>query len=77
MSSRANRRHHKNRMKDKAERVIRQFWGESDKGSIDFMRKCGDHIKMCSCSMCGNPRRNVWGSGSGKTRKELQEWRHE
>ena len=48
---RAWRRHNDARMKAKALRVYPH----------DPMAKAADHLAVCSCMMCGNPRRR-WGS---------------
>lgn len=46
---RAARRHHKERMKAKAQRVYP--WS-------DMPEKLADHLAECSCPMCGNPRKH-------------------
>ena len=48
----AYRRHHKNRMKDKAVRVAKDN-GWAEKTCLN----CADNLAECSCYMCGNPRR--------------------
>ena len=61
--SRAIRRHHKSRMKAKA-RAIVKIWNASSgvKLPIDKLEAHADHLKACSCYMCGNPRRHFGSS---------------
>ena len=62
---RAIRRHHSARMKAKARRFYRQWnryiynWRSEaeEKKFEDAAAKRADHIKCCSCWMCGNPRK--------------------
>ena len=54
MSKRALRRHHKARMKQRARKVAK-IWGGVPLNHLD---KHADHLAMCSCEMCGNPRRH-------------------
>lgn len=63
---RANRRHHKFRMKDKAERIEKgrqsSYYTNEDKERLqkwaEAARTQGDHLKSCSCDHCRNPRRS-------------------
>jgi hypothetical protein len=69
---RAVRRHHKFRMRKKARRIFNS-WGNStwgDYSHYSFLQegKYADHLKSCSCHMCGNPRK-FWNE---KTRQELK-----
>jgi hypothetical protein len=57
---RAERRHHADRMKAKAKRV--RPWDSTATHKAD-------HLAICSCSMCGNPRRHF----KGKDRITIQE----
>ena len=66
MSKRAERRHHSQRMKAKARRIHRQnnyflrTWANEAvryKEFEDAAATRADHLKNCSCSMCGNPRK--------------------
>jgi hypothetical protein len=70
---RALRRHHKQRMRKHAERVIKTY--ESNRPIINlFWRivKTADNLAFCSCPGCGNPRR--WWKGKDKlTIQELRE----
>lgn len=74
---RANRRHHKERMKAKAKRIAGAIWGYALSGFerddiVENAVKNADHLKACSCEMCCNPRRSGWVKGKGKTFKEIQ-----
>ena len=68
MSKRSLRRHHSQRMKAKA-RKIHWMWqllpttGWKIQSRVHYY---ADHLKMCSCYMCGNPRK-WWKT---KTRQE-------
>jgi hypothetical protein len=68
MSKRAERRHHLRRMKAKAERI---YWSRP---LADYFadptpaRKQANHLKSCSCPMCGNPRK--W--RNERTRQEVK-----
>lgn len=50
MSKRALRRHHLNRMKAKARSVL---------PDTPNAERFANHLKRCSCHMCGNPRK-IW-----------------
>lgn len=63
---RALRRGHKRRMQRKALKI----YGKTGMDP-DFARRLADHLKVCSCALCGNPRR----LGKGKERFTLQERR--
>ena len=52
MSGLAKRRHDKERMKARAKRLGRILGYDPQKAP-----KYADHITVCSCWMCGNPRR--------------------
>jgi hypothetical protein len=45
----------KQRMKAKARKVARTRWGYSDPNRTV---KQADYLAVCSCCMCGNPRRH-------------------
>lgn len=62
MKDRANRRHHEERMKAKARRL---YPGKPN--AITY----ANHLAVCSCWMCGNPRRHI----KGAERLTLQERR--
>lgn len=53
-SKRAERRHHRDRMKAKARRIASQ----SAHLDPDNFSKLHDHLAYCSCHMCGNPRKH-------------------
>jgi len=57
-AKRGRRRRDKRRMKRKARRVWR---------GVDMPERWADHLAVCSCPLCGNPRRH-WGE---RTRQEL------
>ena len=65
LSNRANRRHHKFRVREKAKRVLK--WLVDDLYNERIATKRAEHLANCSCSMCGNPRKHL----SEKTRQEL------
>ncbi len=54
--NRANRRHHKFRVRDKAKRVLK--WVMGDLYDETDAAKRADHMAGCSCFMCGNPRKH-------------------
>ena len=69
MSKRAERRHHKQRMKRKTMRLVRdvyRFAGTSRARVVAKFVKNADNLKTCSKSCCGNPRRH----GEGATHEE-------
>lgn len=71
--SRAQRRHHKQRMYNKAkktEMVKSWFEGCTNKEIHIKTRKVQDTLKLCSCSMCCNPRNSGW---SGNEKITMQE----
>lgn len=79
MAKRAERRYHLNRMKAKARYVALHSWGygQSYNGQqVDVQtelkraEKWANHLKMCSCYGCCNPRR----SGYFKNEVTRQEW---
>lgn len=66
-NKRAERRHHKERMKQKAREVF--HWLPDEACDID-PAKWADHLKMTSsCLCCGNPRR-MYKKSEQKTRQE-------
>lgn len=64
---RAIRRAHLRRMKIHAKFVFKRVW----RIEHPSYNKLANNLKSCSCSMCGNPRRNYKGWAS----KTLQEWK--
>ena len=69
--SRAERRQHLRRMKAKARKVARQSWGyKLNDPFLKRAEKWANHLKMCSCHGCCNPRR----SGYFKNEVTRQEW---
>ena len=68
---RALRRHHAERMHQHALRIIREYWyyGDQDEEWAQWAsRRWRDHLKVCSCWSCGNPRRYL----NELTRAELK-----
>ena len=63
--NRAIRRHHKFRKRQHARRVMQVLLGN---GHDQYADKNAEHLKKCSCWMCGNYRK--W---HGKTRAEKQQ----
>lgn len=57
--SRAERRHHHERMKNKVSKFhwIKKWFG-SNESREDHIRKMAETRKPCSCYMCGNPRKH-------------------
>ncbi len=56
MPPRAERRHHQRRMKVKAKRIV------NDNGFPEYANEChkiANHLTVCSCYMCGNPRKHT------------------
>lgn len=69
---RAERRHHKERVKKKIKRVIRSWWLDRTEEEVEHLgNKLADNPKVCDGPCCKNPRRSGWESSDGKTRKEL------
>jgi hypothetical protein len=57
--SRAERRHHHQRMLNKVKKFSlyqNYFWSEEDK--IQHQKRMAENRKPCSCHMCGNPRKH-------------------
>ena len=52
-NKRAARRHHKARMKKRAVRI----YSQDPISAPENASRWGDHITVCSCYMCGNPRK--------------------
>ncbi len=77
MSKRAERRYHLDRMKAKARHVAFYSWGYRHcyigaklVAELQRAEKWANHLKMCSCHGCCNPRR----SGYYKNEVTRQEW---
>jgi len=64
------RRHHLRRMKRKARRVLSPEW--------EWREYAANHMAVCSCQMCRNPRHSVYNSGDKKLtlqeRKASLDW---
>lgn len=54
MKNRAMRRHHNQRMMKKVMGYQSAVWRDD---AEDFARRHYNHAKICSCYMCGNPRK--------------------
>ena len=66
--SRSIRRHHKDRMKKRAKRIMRNHGYDN----LDFFAiKNADHLKQCSGWCCKNPRKLHKNGKQGKSKKEL------
>lgn len=78
MPKRALRRHHRSRIQAKTLRIINSpnYWDERPKTLADpWVYRRVENFTVCSCPMCGNPRRHgawswrpVW--SRGRTRQE-------
>ena len=71
MRTRSERRHHHTRM---LEKVKNFFWLKrhfTEEERLDHVRKMAENRKLCSCHMCGNPRKHQ------KDKKTMQEKRFE
>ena len=55
-TKRALRRHHRQRMIARARRVM-WYLAFNDTERHEWARRNHDHMKVCSCWMCGNPRK--------------------
>ena len=58
--SRADRRHHHERMLDRVKGfhwLKQKFWNGSEEEREKHLRKMAETRHPCSCHMCGNPRR--------------------
>ena len=80
MKSRALTRHHKQRVKAKARKLALTLTGtlytpQQDTAEIvSSWEKRADYLKLCSCSMCCNPRHDQWQSPA--KRRTIQERKH-
>jgi hypothetical protein len=79
MSKRTLRRHHRERMRQHCARILKFHWSEAiASGCVTYedierwARFRGDNFSICSCWMCGNPRRLRGGNGSTLTVQELR-----
>ena len=63
--NRAERRHHKFRIRENAKRALKWLWG--DLYNEIYALKRAEHMTNCSCAMCGNPRKHF----NGRTRQEI------
>ncbi len=54
------RRHHQQRMKNRAYRVVKYVWRRNmdDVSSQKLVNGLANDMKKCSCSMCGNFRKH-------------------
>ncbi|MFW5793988.1 MAG: hypothetical protein ACOCV1_00695 [Bacillota bacterium] len=71
--SKSFRRNQEERIKQKSRRICKTIYNYQDKNldeKIKYYDKIKDNITICSCWMCGNPRRN---KGSKKDRLTKQE----
>jgi hypothetical protein len=73
MSKRALRRHHRERLRSRCFRIL-NFWFShlSQEDVRRWSLKRGDTFTVCSCWMCGNPRRMGGGNGTTLTRQEIR-----
>ena len=64
--SRAIRRHHAERLKKRARRILlsqefRSMYNPGWQEDIEYrMARRWNNMQMCSCQMCGNPRHSGW-----------------
>lgn len=66
--TRAERRHHRLRMINRARRKLTAVWDYESREWIEwYILKNHSHMANCSCYMCGNPRRVAW----NKTKEKL------
>ena len=70
MRTRAERRKHKQRMKKKAEKIVRTEGWTDEEYIAHRAARIAENRTACSCHMCGNPRR-IWGE------KTIQEKKYE
>jgi hypothetical protein len=68
-SKRALRRHHRQRMIQRALRSLVLSWPEDEETRLQRALGWYNNLKKCSCWMCGNPRRY----GAGPTRQEQRQ----
>jgi hypothetical protein len=64
---RSQRRHHNERMKRRAMRIVKERYAYSPKyikEAIWYWRTYANHLKRCSCTWEGNPRRKFKGNNS-------------
>lgn len=76
--SRSERRYHKRRMHNRATKMIQEWYWYSESLTPKELHisaaKRRDHMCVCSCSGCGNQRRNKWNSRN--ERLTMAERRH-
>lgn len=84
MRSRAERRHHHERMFNKVKKfgVYQDGFWSSEEEKLGHQKKLVENRKLCSCEMCCNPRRSDWYKGKGKLtmqekRAMLYDWENE
>lgn len=76
MRSRAERRHHHNRMVHKIKDYSYYYYGwSSEEEMLLHQKKTAENRKPCSCHMCRNPRHS--GFHKGKEKLTMQEKRFE
>ena len=82
-TSRAIRRHHRERLIRRCMNYTICSWNENDteQERYDRASRVVDNIKVCSCSMCCNSRRNDWQSKNERLtiqeRKELGRYEYD
>ena len=69
MHSRAMRRHHEARMKTR----VRSYYGGYARHIPRSIGRIAHARQLCSCFMCGNPRRH-YGGGTLQERRDLDRW---
>ena len=52
------RRVQRTRVLKRSRVIFRKIMGMNDEDAERHAVRCHDHVKMCSCPMCGNPRRH-------------------
>lgn len=73
MKKRSLRRHHSERMKKKAELIVKGWYTFYEGDIKEEASRYHNHLKICSCQMCRNPRHSNW----TKTKETFQEIRSE
>lgn len=68
--SRALRRHHRQRMVNRARALFRR-WGDTEERIRHTAPRLADNLVWCSCYSCGNPRRHFGFCIYGKTNSIL------
>ena len=74
MRSKAERRHHRDRIKHRVRQFQDLAWDRGKEYFEDMVRRRVDTRKSCSCDVCCNDRRNGWLECEKLTMQERREF---